>query len=86
MQLKRANVTRVGIEGIGGDERGATKFLQKTGFTVIVMQPLPVKALAKLHLQRAKTDRIDAVLIARLHACFRRRQQIATRCAFRCAG
>ncbi len=64
MQLKRANVTRVGIEGIGGDERGATKFLQKTGFTVIVMQPLPVKALAKLHLQRAKTDRIDAVLIA----------------------
>jgi len=63
-QLKRASVARIGIEATGGYERGVTRFLQKTGFTVIVMQPVQVKAFAKLHLKRAKTDRIDAVLIA----------------------
>jgi transposase len=63
-QLKRAGVGRVGIEATGGYERGVTRFLQKSGFTVIVMQPVQVKAFAKLNLKRAKNDRIDAVLIA----------------------
>jgi transposase len=62
--LKRASVTRVGIEATGGYERGVTRYLQKAGLTVIVMQPVQVKAFAKLHLKRAKTDRIDAGLIA----------------------
>jgi transposase len=64
VQLKRAGVGRVGIEATSGYERGVTRFLQKSGFIVIVMQPVQVKAFAKLHLKRAKTDRIDAVLIA----------------------
>jgi transposase len=63
-QLKRAGVTRVGIEATGGYERGVTRSLQKAGFSVIVMQPVQVKAFAKLHLKRAKSDKIDAVLIA----------------------
>ena len=63
-QLKHARVTRAGIEATGGYERGVTRFLQKAGLTVIVMQPMQVKAFAKLHLKRAKSDRIDAVLIA----------------------
>jgi len=64
VQLKRGGVSRVGIEATGGYERGVTRFLQKSGLTVIVMQPVQVKAFAKLHLKRAKTDRIDALLIA----------------------
>jgi transposase len=63
-QLTGAGVTRVGIEATGGYERGVTRYLQKAGFTVVVMQPMQVKAFAKLHLKRAKNDRIDAVLIA----------------------
>jgi len=62
--FKRAGVTLVGIEATGGYERGVTRYLQKAGFTVIVMQPVQVKSFAKLHLKRAKTDKIDAVLIA----------------------
>jgi transposase len=63
-RLRRAGVGRIGIEATGGYEREVTRFLQAAGFTVIVMQPLQVKAFAKLHLKRAKSDRIDAVLIA----------------------
>jgi transposase len=62
--LKRAGVTRVGLEASGKYERGITRYLQHAGFTVVMMQPLQVKAFAKLHLKRAKTDTLDAVLIA----------------------
>jgi transposase len=63
-KLRRARVGRIGIEATGGYERDVTRFLQDKGFTVVVMQPLQVKAFAKLHLKRAKNDRIDAALIA----------------------
>lgn len=59
-----AGVTRVGIEATGGYERGVVRHLRKAGFTVVVLQPLQVRAFAKLHLRRAKTDQIDAALIA----------------------
>jgi len=62
--LTQEGVGRVGIEATGGYERGVTRHLQAAGFTVTVLQPLQVKAFAKLHLRRAKTDRIDAFLIA----------------------
>jgi len=62
--LNRIGMERVGIEATGGYERGVTRYLQKVGFTLVVLQPLQVKAFAKLHLQRAKNDRIDAGLIA----------------------
>lgn len=57
-------VTRVGIEATGGYERGVVRFLRAAGLTVVVMQPMQVKAFAKLHLRRAKNDQIDAELIA----------------------
>jgi transposase len=63
-ELTNAGVERIGIEATGGYERGVTRHLQAAGFTVVVLQPLQVKAFAKLHLRRAKNDRIDAVLIA----------------------
>jgi transposase len=63
-QMTREGVTRVGIEATGGYERGITQELRQAGITVVVLQPLQVKAFAQLHLRRAKNDRIDAGLIA----------------------
>ena len=62
--LTEAGVRRIGIEATGGYERGVARHLQGAGFGVVVLQPLQVRAFAKLHLRRAKSDRIDAVLIA----------------------
>jgi transposase len=62
--LAKAGVKRVGIEATGGDERGVVDYLRGAGFTVLVLQPLQVKAYARLHLRRAKNDRLDAILIA----------------------
>lgn len=63
-ELVKAGVKRIGIEATGGYERGVTRHLQAAGLIVVVLQPLQVKAFAKLHLRRAKNDRIDAILIA----------------------
>jgi len=63
-ELTKAGVQRAGIEATGGYERGVTRQLQAAGFTMVVLQPLQAKAFARLHLRRAKNDRIDAALIA----------------------
>lgn len=63
-KLRKAKVMRVGIEATGGYEREVVRHLRAAGFTVVVLQPMQVKAVAKLHMQRAKNDSIDAVLIA----------------------
>lgn len=63
-RLHQAGVGRVGLEASGGYERGVANALREAGFIVIVMQPLQVKAFAKLRLRRAKNDRLDAALIA----------------------
>jgi transposase len=60
----KAGVTRVGIEASGGYERGAVGHLREKGFTVLVLQPIQVKAYARVHRHRAKNDRLDAMLIA----------------------
>jgi transposase len=62
--LARAGVGRVGIEATGGYERGVVGHLRAKGFTVVVMQPIQVRAYARVHLRRAKNDALDAVLIA----------------------
>jgi len=64
VRMREAEVQRIGIEATGGYERGVTRHLQAQGFTVIVLQPLQVKAFARLHLKRAKNDHLDAILIA----------------------
>src|SRR5262245_56260822 len=63
-RLAKCGVERVGIEASGGYERGIVKHLRAAGFTVIVLQPVQVKAYARQHRRRAKNDRLDAVLIA----------------------
>jgi transposase len=63
-ELTSAEVMRVGIEASGGYERGVVGYLRTKGFTVLVLQPIQVKAYARLHLRRAKNDKLDAALIA----------------------
>jgi transposase len=62
--LGKANVARIGIEATGGYERGVVGHLRAKGFSVIVLQPIQVRAYARVHLRRAKNDALDAVLIA----------------------
>jgi transposase len=62
--LHTAGVTRVGIEASGGYERGVIAELREEGFTVLVLQPIQVRAYARVHLRRAKNDALDAALIA----------------------
>jgi transposase len=63
-KLVKAGVTRVGIEATGGYERGVVHHLLAAGLTVLVLQPMQVKAFGRVHLRRAKNDALDAVLIA----------------------
>jgi transposase len=63
-RLARIEVQRVGIEASGGYERGVIRHLRDAGFSVVLLQPNQVRAFAKMRLQRAKNDRIDAALIA----------------------
>src|ERR1700749_1875270 len=63
-KLSEAGVSRVGIEATGGYERGGVAHLRAAGFTVLVLQPVQVKAFRRVHLRRAKNDALDAVLIA----------------------
>jgi len=63
-ELAKAGITRVGIEATGGYERGVVRYLRAAGLTVLVLQPIQVRAFARFHLRRAKNDALDAVLIA----------------------
>lgn len=63
-ELTKAGVERVGIEASGGYERGVVNHLRAAGFVVLVLQPIQVRAFARLHRQRAKNDALDAALIA----------------------
>jgi transposase len=70
--MRRQRVTHVGIEASGGYEQAIVAQLRRDGLVVIVFQPVQVRAYAKFHLQRAKNDRIDAVLIAACTAATKR--------------
>ena len=62
--LAEAGVERVGLEASGGYERGVAEHLRQAGLTVVVLQPIQVRAFARAALRRAKNDRLDAALIA----------------------
>lgn len=63
-ELSQAGVTRVGLEASGGYERPVVDALRKAGYDVVLLQPRQVRAYAAYRLRRAKTDKIDAALIA----------------------
>ena len=73
-------VEQVGLEATGGYERDVVEFLRGERFTVVVLQPRQVRAYATMKLRHAKTDRIDAALIAAFtadHASGRTRRILA---------
>jgi len=63
-ELCNAGITRVGVEASGGYERGVVAELRRKGLVVLVLQPVQVRAYARVRLRRAKNDALDAVLIA----------------------
>jgi len=63
--FRNHGVTRVGVEASGGYEIEIVEAMRDTGLHVAVLQPAQVRAYAQFLNQRAKTDPLDAVLIAR---------------------
>jgi transposase len=62
--LKAREVGRVGMEATGGYERALRTALEEAGLEVVVHQPIEVKLFARLTRRRAKSDALDAHLIA----------------------
>src|ERR1700753_4106395 len=62
--LKAREVGRVGLEATGGYERGVRRALEAAGLEVVIHQPIEVRRFAQLKRWRAKSDRLDAKLIA----------------------
>jgi transposase len=63
--LRRFGVMGVGLEASGGYERVAVRHLSEAGFASHVVPPARVRALARALGNHAKTDPIDAAMIAR---------------------
>lgn len=63
-RLAQAGIGRVGLEASGHYEAAVAEALRAAGFTVVLFQPRQVKAYGVFKLKRAKSDRIDARLIA----------------------
>lgn len=66
--FRALGVERIGVEASGGYERGVVQALAQSGLRVVLHQPIQVRAFARMQLQRAKNDRLDAQLIARFTA------------------
>lgn len=64
-QLRLMGVERVGLEASGGYERQAANGLSHAGLKTHIVPPARVRALAKALGNHAKTDPIDARMIAR---------------------
>lgn len=57
-------VERAGLEASGGYERGILKALRESGMVAVLFQPMQVRHYAKFIKLKAKTDAIDAGVIA----------------------
>lgn len=64
-RLQRAGVGRVVLEAIGPYARAVVAALSGAGFAVGVINPRRIKGFREAEGKRAKTDRLDAGLIAR---------------------
>lgn len=61
--------TGIVLEATGGYERLAVRILEAAGLPVAVINPRQVREFARATGTRAKTDRLDARLLARFGAC-----------------
>jgi transposase len=64
-QLKRYKLTRIVVEATGGYERRVVEACAAKSLPVIIVQPIKVRQFARAEGLMAKTDKIDAQLIAR---------------------
>lgn len=64
-RLRKLQIAAIGLEASGGYEKQAADHLVAAGLRVHVLDPSQVRALARAMKQRAKTDTIDAAMIAR---------------------
>jgi len=64
-RLRRAGVGKVVLESIGGYAARLVRALAEAGFEVGVIDPKRIRALRIAEGKKAKTDRLDAKLIAR---------------------
>jgi transposase len=62
--LQSIEVKLVVLESTGGMERGIVQVLQRQGLTVAVINPKRARDFAKASGRLAKTDRIDAEVLA----------------------
>jgi transposase len=63
-QLNRYQLTRVLVEATGGYERKLVEACAEKGLPVVIVQPIKVRQFAKAQGIIAKTDKMDARLIA----------------------
>lgn len=63
-RLRKLSPHLVALEATGGFETVATAALAAVGLPVVVINPAQIRAFAKAIGQRAKTDPIDAAVIA----------------------
>lgn len=66
--LKRFNLDRVVVEATGGYERKVVEAMADAEMPVVVVQPMNVRQFAKAQGVLAKTDKIDARIIAQFAA------------------
>lgn len=64
-RLKQAGAERIALEATGGFETVVVAALAAAGLPVVVVNPAQVRAFARALGKRAKTDPIDAFVIAR---------------------
>ena len=64
-RLRQLKVAAIGLEASGGYEKPAADALATAGWRVHVLEPSQVRAFARALKKRAKTDAIDAAMIAR---------------------
>jgi len=64
-RLKRFQLTRVLVEATGGYERSIVEAATELSMPIIIVQPIQVRQFARAQGVFAKTDKIDARLIAR---------------------
>jgi transposase len=66
--FSRYKLTRIVVEATGGYERGLVEACAEKELPIIIVQPMQVRQFAKAQGQLAKTDKLDARLIAQFGA------------------
>jgi len=64
-RLAQAGPLKIGFEASGGYERSLAQLLDRLGLTAYLLDPARVRSFARAERQIAKTDPLDAALIAR---------------------